>query len=281
MLDGAPGNPGTPPAGTDTPPAGNPPVGGDEHWYSSFPEDIKADPNITKFKSADELARGYINATSMLGRDKIAMPKTDEEFIEVYRALGAPATADEYKFEEATYSIPSDLYSEEEIAEDRKEYAGWAQELGLSNKQASTIYHRFMQKQQNVMGAQARAIDDEMARCKDTMYNTWGQATESNLTIANRAMDKIFGSDVAEAIAASGLGRNFAFVQGMHRMGTVMLEELGLDRNGNSTRSPADYSKEISELQAHPAYLDSDHAEHKTIQKRVMDLFNQMNEAPR
>ena len=257
-------------------PGGAPAGGGEQHWYSGLPEDLHGDPNITKYQSMEDFARGHVSAVSMLGRDKIAMPKSDAEYRDVYAKLGMPKTADDYQFEQVEYNIPSDIYSPEARDADLKAFRGWAHELGLTSKQASGLYNKFMKHQEGGMQSLNRWQDIEMAKCNDIMQQTWGEAAEANLTVANRALTKIFGKDVADAVAASGLGRNFGFIQGLHQLGTRSLEELGIDKRGNSTRTPEQLNQEIGQLQAHPAYFDSSHPEHRQVNDQVLALMERL-----
>ena len=265
------GNGGNPGAGT-----GGNDNGGGELWYSSLPEDLRGDSNITKYKSAEELARGHISAVSMLGRDKIPMPKSDAEYLDVYKRLGMPETKDDYKFEGNEYNIPENIYPKQEQEADRVAFRGWAHELGLTQKQAAGLYDRFMKHQVGSMQNINRHVDIEMAKCNDVMQQTWGEATDANLIVANRAMVKFFGKDVADAVAASGLGRNFQFIQGMYNLGTRSLEELGIDKRGNSTRTPEQLQQEVGQLQAHPAYFDRNHPEHRQVNDQVLALLERL-----
>lgn len=266
------GNGGYPDAG-----AGGGNNGGDsEFWYSSLPEDLRGDSNITKYKSAEELARGHVSAVSMLGRDKIPMPKSDAEYLDVYKRLGMPETKDDYKFEDAEYELPENIYPRQEQEADRVAFRGWAHELGLTQKQAAGLYDRFMKHQVGGMQSINRRVDVEMAKCNDVMRQTWGEATDANLVVANRAMVKFFGKDVADSVAASGLGRNFQFIQGMYNLGTRSLEELGIDKRGNSTRTPEQLQQEVGQLQAHPAYFDRNHPEHRQVNDQVLALLERL-----
>ena len=250
--------------------------GGGELWYSSLPEDLRGDSNITKYKSAEELARGHISAVSMLGRDKIPMPKSDAEYLDVYKRLGMPETKDDYKFEGTEYDIPENVYSKQEQEADRVAFRAWAHDLGLTQKQAAGLYDRFMKHQVSGMQNIGRRVDIEMAKCNDVMQQTWGEATEANLTVANRALAKLFGKNVVDAVAASGLGRNFEFIQGMYNLGARSLEELGIDKRGNSTRTPEQLQQEVGQLQAHPAYFDRNHPEHRQVNDQVLALFERL-----
>jgi hypothetical protein len=60
-------------------------------WKEAISEEFRADPNIAKFTEIDALAKSYINATRMIGQDKVAVPNensTEDQWQEVYGKLG-------------------------------------------------------------------------------------------------------------------------------------------------------------------------------------------------
>ena len=68
-------------------------------WKEAISEEFRNDPNIEKFTEIDALAKSYINATQMIGKDKVAVPNknsTDDQWNEVYDKLGRPESADKY-----------------------------------------------------------------------------------------------------------------------------------------------------------------------------------------
>ena len=59
-------------------------------WKDSISEEYRVDPNIEKFTEIDALAKSYINATKMIGQDKVAIPNnnsTEDQWNEVYAKL--------------------------------------------------------------------------------------------------------------------------------------------------------------------------------------------------
>ena len=245
-------------------------------WYSSLPDDLKTDPNVTKYHTQEELVRGHLSAVSMIGRDKIPLPKTDAEYRDVYLKLGMPDSVEGYKFENTEYNIPQEIYPVENRKADLNEFRSWAHEAGLSNKQAAALYDKFMRRQEADIGMMHAAVSHEMDKCNDAMSRQWGEAKEANLLIANKAMSKMFDEDTRNAIVASGLGRNWGFIKAMHGVGERSLEELGIDKRGNSTRTPDQLQQELAALQAHPAYFDKSNPEYHSVQQRAVALFERL-----
>lgn len=242
-------------------------------WYASLPEEFHENPNVTKYGSLEELARGHVNMAQMIGRDKIPMPKTDDEYMDVYRKLGAPDTPGEYQFAlDENITFDETYYPAEAQEFDTNWYKAMAQGLGLNNKQAGDLYNAFMSKQmdhQNFLAEQkAKAFEEaQMGLRKE-----WGQQYEGNLRIATRMITKLFGEGMDEALLASGISRNQQFMKGLANLGNEFLEELGIDKTGNSTATPNQLKAELAELQGKPAYFDKTHPEHKNTVAMVWEL---------
>ena len=104
-------------------------------WKSSISEEFRNDPNIEKFTEIDALAKSYINATRMIGQDKVAVPNknsTEDQWNEVYSKLGRPESADKYAL-----NIESEAVAMDEGA--IKSFAEQSHKLGLNNTQAQGI----------------------------------------------------------------------------------------------------------------------------------------------
>ena len=89
---------------SDTPPASG-------SWFDQLSEELKGSKSLAKFKDVNNLAQAYVHAESLIGRDKIPVPKTDEDWQDVYNRLGRPATPDDY-------SLNADALKQMQLPED-------------------------------------------------------------------------------------------------------------------------------------------------------------------
>ena len=104
-------------------------------WKDSISEEYRKDPNIEKFTEIDALAKSYINATKMIGQDKVAVPtnnSTEEAWNEVYDKLGRPESAEKYSLD-----AKSEVVKFDDTA--IKSFAEQSHKLGLNNKQAQGL----------------------------------------------------------------------------------------------------------------------------------------------
>lgn len=244
-------------------------------WMSGLPEDLQSSKSLSKFKDVENLARGYVNAEKLIGRDQIPMPKTDDEFMATYARLGCPDDVSGYN---VTYDQIEDESLRGMMDEDLKAFLPMAKEAGLNNKQASVIFSKYAGRIKELASQRDAKVSSEMANAQAALKAEFGEQTDTKLAFANRALSALGDQALIDSIASSGLGRNPAFIKMMIRVGEMHAEELGIDKTGSSSlMSPNDLSNAISELQAHPAYMDASHPEHKVIVDRVAQLFARAN----
>lgn len=241
-------------------------------WLDNMPNDIRESKTLTKFKDVENLARGYINAEQLLGRDKIPMPKTDAEFAEVYAKLGCPADIAEYTVAVDEEKTPEAIRAL--VKDDLKKFLPKAKELGLNNAQAANLFNWYVENASSSVTSNEAKISSEMAMATASLKTEFGEAYETKIALANRALSKYADSNLINSITNSGLGRNPSFIKMMVKLGEEHAEELGIDKSGTAgVMTPNELNSQIAELQSHPAYFDSKHPEHKSVVARVHDLY--------
>jgi len=68
-------------------------------WRANLPEDMRKEASLESFKDETEMvempinvAKSFISTKKMVGADTLKIPKTDEEWSDVYTKLGRPET---------------------------------------------------------------------------------------------------------------------------------------------------------------------------------------------
>ena len=124
-------------------------------WKDQLPEDLRDHSALAPIQDVGNLAKSFVNAQSMIGKDKIALPgqhSSPEEWNEVYTRLGRPEDPDGYQLE-----LPDD--SSEELV-------GWykkaAHDLGLNNIQAQKLAESYTTMLEEHMEANAPADYDAL-----------------------------------------------------------------------------------------------------------------------
>ena len=73
-----------------------------DDWRSSIPEEIRGHRSLESMKDVGSLAKSYVNAQSMIGADKVAIPgrhATDVDCVPVWDKLGRPEAPEGYELE--------------------------------------------------------------------------------------------------------------------------------------------------------------------------------------
>lgn len=244
-------------------------------WLASMPEELRASKSLAKFKDVENLARGYENAQKLIGRDRITIPKTDEEFREAYTKLGCPDDPKKYSFKYDDSKL-SEAHRDA-LAKDVELFREWAKDAGLNNSQANAIINKYVAQAGVFVADDLTRCTAEVQACESALRSEWGEAYDVKIAVANRVLSRYGDQGMMQAIAESGLGRNPGFVRMMVKLGEMTQEDVGLDKTGGSqVMTPDAIREQIAEVQAHPAYLDASHPEHKMVVDRAQKLFERL-----
>ena len=242
-------------------------------WKAGLPEDLRDNPNFSKYSSLESLAKGHINAVGMLGKTpELAVPDNDDERNEFYNKLGRPIAPDGYEFKD--FETPENL---KEYVDSRTDsYRQTAHGLGLSAEQAAGLHEWYMQG--NIEGAQA-TIDTAakmQADATTALKNEWGEAYNKNVTMAQRALAEFGDDQLVEYLEATGLGDNPAMVKAFAKIAEGMMGDAFIE-DGLTGDSPASIDADIKEIMARKEYWDADSPERPALVKKVADLMKRLH----
>lgn len=280
--DGGSGG-GDPGAGTGAPPAGStlngqPPASGSQDWRASLPDDIRGAPALESIKDVTGLAKSYLHAQSMIGRDRVALPSptaTPEELNEFYTKLGRPESPDGYKLtEEQIEGLTPD-----------PEGTKWAQGLfhkyGLTPAQADGIFKEFRahvgDQVKNLQSSRLTAQTEALEKLKAE----WpGEKYDVNVQLANRALSTFGDSDLVEYLRVSGEGNNPQFIKLFAKIGSQLSEDRAFGSaatNSGFVAGPEAARAEIGKLNMdqsfQKAYLNKDAPGHADAVERLQRLY--------
>lgn len=243
------------------------------NWFDGFGEDIKSNQNITKFSSAEELAKSYINAQRLIGAEKIPMPVTDEDWANTYSRLGRPDSADGYTIE-AGEGVEVD-------SEKQKAFLSLAHEIGLSQKQAQALASFDFESTKAASDSHHASLVQANEEAVNSLKKDWGHSFDKNVKIANRAVQQFASEGDLEFLQTAkvdgvALGNHPAILKLLANVGNGMIESGQLEGKGNdNVMSPQQVKEQQNKLMGHPAYFDRNHPEHSAIVRQVSELFKQ------
>ncbi len=241
-------------------------------WKDSISQEFREDPNISKFTEIDALAKSYINATRMIGQDKVAVPNensTDDQWNEVYGKLGRPESADKYKLEVNSETAQIDESSIKSFAEN-------AHKLGLNNKQAQGILEYYKDSMEG--SAQQLKIDTETAQAQSEaeLRKEWGRSFDENLKKAASVAKANMNEDVLNMQLKDGtrLGDHPSIIKGFANIANLMSEDKMIGTDEDSATGGRNLDEEISKIvnDRDGPYWNKGHPEHDKVVQQVFTL---------
>ena len=246
-------------------------------WKDSISEDFRNDPNIEKFTEIDALAKSYINATKMIGQDKLVIPtnnSTEDQWNEVYSKLGRPESADKYSLD-----AKSEIVEIDEGA--IKSFAEQSHKLGLNNKQAQGILEFYKNNMEGT--AQQSRIDTETAQTQSEqqLRQEWGRDFEGKVKQAGALAKANINPEVLDMQLQDGtrIGDHPEIIKGFAKIAGMMSEDKILSSESENTNTSKDIESEISAISndKNGPYWNKNHPDHdKTVQK-VYTLREMLN----
>lgn len=241
-------------------------------WKDSISQEFREDPNISKFTEIDSLAKSYINATRMIGQDKVAVPNensTDDQWNEVYEKLGRPESPDKYKLDVQSEIVPLDEGAV-------KSFADNAHKLGLNNKQAQGILEYYKNSMEG--SEQQSRIDTETAQAnaEQELRKEWGRSFDENLKKAGSVAKANMDPEILDMQLKDGtrLGDHPAVIKGFANIANLMSEDKMIGTDEDSATGGRNLDEEISKIvnDRDGPYWNKGHPDHDKIVQQVFTL---------
>jgi len=246
-------------------------------WKDSISEDYRNDPNIEKFTEIDALAKSYINATKMIGQDKVAIPNnnsTDDQWNEVYAKLGRPESPDKYQIDTKSDVVPFD---EGAI----KSFTEQSHKLGLNNKQAQGILEFYKNAIEG--SAQQSKIDTEtaQAQAEQELRQEWGRDFEGKVKQAGALAKANINSEVLDMQLQDGtrIGDHPEIIKGFAKIADMMSEDKIVSTESENVNTTKDIESEISSIMNDRTgpYYNRMHPDHDKMVQQVYTLREMLN----
>lgn len=250
-----------------------------EDWRTNIDVGFREHPSLTNFKSVNDLAKSWVNAQKLIGREKIPVPGKDakpEDWDVVYDRLGRPKTPEEYQIGEV--ALPEGFPALDENL--TKEFKAQAHKLGLLPGQVDQLYQWFMGYNAGEFERFGKERSEAMARSQTEMRREYGKAYEANIALARKVVQSYGDKDTAAALE-EGLGNDPRLVRMLVKIGKTLSEHsLGNLPGSGAMMTPAEAKAEISKIMNDPkhAYFNQLHPEHDAAIGRMQQLHQLASE---
>jgi len=246
-------------------------------WKESISEEFRTDPSIEKFTEIDALAKSYINATKMIGQDKIVIPtnnSTEDQWSEVYQKLGRPESADKYQLDVKSEAVPIDENAVKQFAEN-------AHKLGLNNKQAQGILEFYKNNMEGTV--QQSKIDTETAQvqAEQQLRQEWGRDFEGKVKQAGALAKANINPEVLDMELKDGtrVGDHPEIIKGFAKIASMMSEDKIISTESENIDSTKNIESEIASIvnDRQGPYWNKNHPDHDKMVQQVYTLREMLN----
>lgn len=265
-----------PPAGGEgTPPADTTPRFVDDGWLKGVELDVANDPSMKAIKDLQGLAKSYVHAQRMVGKERVLLPNekaTDQEWKNFFSKIGLP--------EEKDYQLGIDDKASALGKEVIDEFKKLAYAQNLLPKQATEVLKyidgKLKAKNEASVAQEAEAIKAEI----DGLKQEWGDAFPNKLKHCQRVVSMFGDEGFQKYLDESGLGNDTKFIKFINKIGESLHEDkFKTETVGHLGMSKEDASREVNLIFGdlkHP-YYDQNHPAHHDEVARVEKLFKVMS----
>lgn len=246
-------------------------------WKEIISEEYRKNPNIEKFTEIDALAKSYINAVSMIGQDKIAVPNnnsTEDQWNEVYAKLGRPESADKYKLDFKSESVPIDETAVKQFAEN-------AHKLGLNNKQAQGILEFYKNNMEQSSKQMQIDMETAQANAEANLRKEWGKSFDENLKKAGALAKANMNPEILDMQMKDGtrLGDHPEIIKGFANIANLLSEDKFIGTEQDNVAQSRDYDAEIRSIvnDRTGPYWNKNHPDHDRVVQQVLTLRSMLH----
>lgn len=257
-----------------TPGGGGNDGGNSNAFLSQLPEEYRTNPSLQSFKDLPSLVKSYVHAQSMVGADKVVIPKADakpEDWGQVYDKLGRPKVPDEYNLTDIE-NLP-EAYKKEG---DNKAFKAYAHSLGLNNTQANNLYQFLQNIAVEHLTTTEQNNKQALEAATETAKKEWGKNFDVEVARAKAAVKQFGGDEFAKYIDESGLGNDPRFLKFAHNVAKAMSEDsafFGRAANQGFASGPEHAKAEIAKLQTDSAFMQAYIGGEKAAVDRMSSLM--------
>jgi len=209
-----------------------------ETWKDNLPEDIRGSDVLDKYQNFSEMAKGLVQANSMVGRKMEKLPSADstpEEWADFHSKMGRPEKADGYELKHL------EGLNADELKAPREAFSQKAHELGLSQDVAQKL---MSWQEQNMIDGANNSQEASFEQNVESLKGQWGNDYDTNLANASKVADSL---GMTKDIEAAGLGANPTVLNLLSQIASKTSE--GSFMQGKGTQFAGSLSDQLKEVQ--------------------------------
>ncbi len=244
-------------------------------WLNDIDEEYRGEKSLHALKDINAVAKSYVHAQKLIGKDKIALPDADssqEQINDFYTKMGKPSE-EEYALDSIVNEDDSPVFNEETM----KELTKVAFENNLMPQQASAL----MEALGNVRVEEDARLEEEANKAitdgLDDLVKEWGEeGFKANAHKANSVLDEFGFEGLTEYLKDAGLDNDPMLIRLLANIGGSLNEDTfqreTVAHLGLTKQEAQDKLNKIMGNMDSP-YFNANHGEHASERAKVNKLF--------
>jgi len=226
-----------------SPPAGN----GGEAWYHYLNEEYRNHPSIQKFQDVNGMAKSYLSLESLMGQEKIPVPKNAEDtaaWAMYKKAFNVPESAEKY-------DIKIEGVEDNKLVKLKELFF----KNNISQSVAQELTNAHIEDFKEYEAAKSQAFDTAKQKATEELRKEWGVKYDENLKVAKTFLEKMSASKEEYDYFDSIIGNDAKFIKLLSKMGSSISEGNlgGFEGQGNGfSKTPKEAKQLFDEIMANP-----------------------------
>lgn len=242
-------------------------------WLQSLPEDIRGNPTLSKYADINGLAKAHVELQGLVGKKGVIVPgdkSSPEQWKDFFKQIGQPEID---KFE---LKAPDGKKVADTTIDGFKKFA---HEAGLLPKQAQGLLEWYLGVEESSGQQKLKTLQTESQTKLEGLKKEWGDGYDKQVKLALLGVREVGGEEFQKYLQDTGLGNDVQIIRMMAKVGAILGEDKirGDGAGGNFGQTPAELQGEIDKLRANPAYTDSRHASHASVNKQMEELYKKLH----
>lgn len=170
---------------TATPEVTAAPTAPSNDWRATLPEDIRAVPELQKYASVADLAKGHVEQSKLVGRKGLEIPGPDakpEQVAAFHKALGVPESPDKYDLK------PHPVWAHPDW--NREAFTDFLKEMHASGAPPAVV-QKAADFYANFVSRGLEEVKNLEGEARAELRKEWGANYEPYLGAANRGLARI------------------------------------------------------------------------------------------
>lgn len=218
-----------------------------DDWHSQLNEEYKNHPSIQKFTDVNGMAKSYLSLESLMGQEKVPVPKNPDDtnaWNIVHKAFGVPDSPDKYDLKiEGVEDVKLDSFKQRLFKNH------------ISQEAAQDLLNAHIEDFNDYRQSQIQAFNDAADKATTELKQEWGLKYDENLKTAKTFLEKMSSSKEEYDYFDNLIGNDSKFIKLLAKMGNSISEgNLGgfEGQNGGFTKTPAEAKQALDEILNNP-----------------------------